>query len=291
MVAGTLKAAKSPLYAKFEKLLGWADEVRKLGVRANADIPRDAKVAFAFGARGIGLCRTEHMFFAADRLALVVKMILSAARGQKGIDLTRRLKEKLAEARGSQAAEVRKEIARVQKEYGKYIADYTGAIAKLLPMQRADFAGLFREMHGHPGHHPHPRPAAARVPAQAGGADGADRDPGGEGRVGEPARRSRAPGEDAARGRGAARVQPHARPPRLPPRHHLPGDHAHAGAGDLRGRGAGRAQGDAGQARGDDPARRPRRGAAPPGGHRPRGRGRGAGQGAGGRRSSIWWAP
>jgi phosphoenolpyruvate synthase/pyruvate phosphate dikinase len=150
VVAGTLKAAKSPLYGKFEKLLGWADEVRKLGVRANADIPRDAKIAFAFGARGIGLCRTEHMFFAADRLALVVKMILSAARGQRGLDLTRRLKEKLAEARGSQATEVRKEIARVGKQYGKFIADYTGAIAKLLPMQRADFAGLFREMHGHP---------------------------------------------------------------------------------------------------------------------------------------------
>ena len=150
VVAGTLKAAKSPLYAKFEKLLGWADEVRKLGVRANADIPRDAKVAFAFGARGIGLCRTEHMFFAADRLALVVKMILSAARGQRGLDLTRRLKEQLAEARGAQATEIRKEIARVEKEYGKFIADYTGAIAKLLPMQRADFAGLFREMHGHP---------------------------------------------------------------------------------------------------------------------------------------------
>ena len=150
VVAGTLKAAKSPLFGKFEKLLGWADEVRKLGVRANADIPRDAKIAFAFGAHGIGLCRTEHMFFAADRLALVVKMILSAARGQKGIDLTRRLKEKVADARGAQAAEIRKEIARVQKEYGKFVTDYKAAIAALLPLQRADFAGLFREMHGHP---------------------------------------------------------------------------------------------------------------------------------------------
>jgi pyruvate,orthophosphate dikinase len=150
VVAGTLKAAKSPLFGKFEKLLGWADDVRKLGVRANADIPRDAKVAFAFGAHGIGLCRTEHMFFAADRLALVVKMILSAARGQKGMDLTERLKEKLADARGAQAAEIRKEMARVQKEHGKSVTDYKAAIAKLLPMQRADFAGLFREMHGHP---------------------------------------------------------------------------------------------------------------------------------------------
>ncbi len=150
VVSGKLKADKSALYGKFEKLLGWADEVRRLGVRANADVPRDAKIAFAFGARGIGLCRTEHMFFAEDRLPHVVKMILSAARGQRGLDITARLKQRLAEAKGAQATEIRKEIARVQKEYGKYIADYQGALKKLLPMQRADFAGLFKEMQGTP---------------------------------------------------------------------------------------------------------------------------------------------
>ncbi len=150
VVAGTLKPEKSPLFQKFEKLLGWADEVRRLGIRANADIPRDAKIAFAFGARGIGLCRTEHMFFAEERLAHVVKMILSAARGQRGLDVTRRLKERLKEAKGAQGAEIRKELAKAQKEYGKPIADYTGALKRLLPMQRADFAGLFKEMHGHP---------------------------------------------------------------------------------------------------------------------------------------------
>jgi pyruvate,orthophosphate dikinase len=150
VVAGKLKPEKSPLYQKFEKLLGWADEIRRLGIRANADIPRDAKVAFAFGARGIGLCRTEHMFFADDRLPHVVKMILSAARGQRGLEVTARLKARLAEARGSQAAELRKELAKAQKEYGKYVSDYQGALKKLLPMQRADFAGLFKEMHGNP---------------------------------------------------------------------------------------------------------------------------------------------
>ena len=150
VVAGTKKAATSAAYAKFEKLLGWADEVRKLGVRANADIPRDAKVAYAFGARGIGLCRTEHMFFAEDRLPHVVKMILAAARGQRGLDVTRRLKERLTDAKGSQAAEIRKEIEKAGKEYGKFAAEYKAALATLLPMQRADFAGLFREMKGHP---------------------------------------------------------------------------------------------------------------------------------------------
>ena len=88
----------------------WADEFRgKFGVRANADIPRDAKAARRFGAEGIGLCRTEHMFFAEDRIAHMQAMIL--ARDEK----TRRK-----------------------------------ALAKLLPMQRRDFAGLFEAMNGLP---------------------------------------------------------------------------------------------------------------------------------------------
>jgi pyruvate,orthophosphate dikinase len=150
VVSGQLKPAKSAIYQKFEKLLGWADETRRLGIRANADIPRDAKVAYAFGARGIGLCRTEHMFFESERMPHVVKMILAASRGQRGLDLIARLKARLADAKGAQAAAIRKELAAVQKEYKQPIADYTGALKKLLPMQRADFAGLFKEMKGTP---------------------------------------------------------------------------------------------------------------------------------------------
>jgi pyruvate,orthophosphate dikinase len=150
VVEGRLAPEKSAVYQKFEKLLGWADDVRRLGIRANADVPKDAKVAFGFGARGIGLCRTEHMFFGEERLPHVVKMILAAARGQRGIDLAQRLKERLKEAKGGQAAEIKKELAKVEKEYGRYVKDYTESLKKLLPMQRADFAGLFREMHGHP---------------------------------------------------------------------------------------------------------------------------------------------
>jgi len=98
---------KSGYLAKF---MDWADEFRGMfGVRANADIPRDAKVAREFGAEGIGLCRTEHMFFAADRLPHVQTMIL----------------------------------ARDEKNRRK-------ALAKLLPMQRKDFAGLFTAMNGYP---------------------------------------------------------------------------------------------------------------------------------------------
>jgi pyruvate,orthophosphate dikinase len=150
VVQGRLKPAKSAIYQKFEKLLGWADDIRRLGVRTNADTPKDAKTAFAFGARGIGLCRTEHMFFAEGRLPHVVKMILSASRGQKGLDITRDLQARIKQAKGHHATELRKELAKVKKEYGKAIADYTGALRALLPMQRKDFAGLFKEMQGTP---------------------------------------------------------------------------------------------------------------------------------------------
>ena len=94
----------------FAKLMQWADEYRGgFGVRANADIPRDAKAARSFGAEGIGLCRTEHMFFAEDRIPHMQAMIL----------------------------------ARDQKNRRK-------ALRKLLPMQRKDFAGLFKAMDGYP---------------------------------------------------------------------------------------------------------------------------------------------
>ncbi len=65
------------------KILEWADEFRKLGVRANADIPKDAEVARNFGAEGIGLCRTEHMFFEADRIPLMRRMIISKTEEQR----------------------------------------------------------------------------------------------------------------------------------------------------------------------------------------------------------------
>ena len=91
------------------RFMSWVDPLRKLRVRANADIPRDAKQAIQFGAEGIGLCRTEHMFFAEDRLPHMQAMILA-----------NNLKERQA------------------------------ALKKLLPMQRADFTGLFKAMNGLP---------------------------------------------------------------------------------------------------------------------------------------------
>ena len=87
------------LSGEFATLMAWADKVRKLGVRANADTPADARAAVKFGAEGIGLCRTEHMFFEADRIQAVREMILAerreaAPRGarQDPADAARRLR-------------------------------------------------------------------------------------------------------------------------------------------------------------------------------------------------------
>ena len=77
LVERSLPPRRSELYGRFAALMSWADKVRKLGVRTNADTPQDSTIARAFGAEGIGLCRTEHMFFAEDRIAAVREMILA----------------------------------------------------------------------------------------------------------------------------------------------------------------------------------------------------------------------
>jgi pyruvate,orthophosphate dikinase len=109
VMSGTMKAQESATYAPFARLLGWADEARTLRVRANADTPQDARTARGFGAEGIGLCRTEHMFFEGDRIHSMREMIVARDEGGR-----RR------------------------------------ALAKLLPMQRADFEGIFEAMAGLP---------------------------------------------------------------------------------------------------------------------------------------------
>ena len=80
---GNVEKQNPSLTGKFQKFMQWADEIRTLGVRTNADTPRDAKQAFEFGAEGVGLCRTEHMFFNKNRIMIVRSMILAR-------DLTRR---------------------------------------------------------------------------------------------------------------------------------------------------------------------------------------------------------
>ncbi len=104
-----IKTKPAEVTGDFATIMEWADSARRLKVCTNADNPRDAEVAYKFGAEGIGLCRTEHMFFDADRIPAVREMIVS-----------------------STALEREK------------------ALAKLLPMQRKDFIGLYRAMRGNP---------------------------------------------------------------------------------------------------------------------------------------------
>ena len=109
VMKGTVATVKPELSGDFAVLMGWADGVRRMKMRANAETPLDARVARAFGAEGIGLCRTEHMFFDADRIVAMREMILS------------------------------------DSEQGR-----RAALAKILPMQRADFIELFEIMAGLP---------------------------------------------------------------------------------------------------------------------------------------------
>ena len=107
VLAGRIKPKDSPIYERFNQLLQWADKFRRLGVRANADLPDQAELAYAFGARGIGLCRTEHMFFGEGRIPIVQRMILADNE-----------------------------------------SDRRAALNELLPLQRSDFYGVFKAMHG-----------------------------------------------------------------------------------------------------------------------------------------------
>ena len=103
-----VKTVDATVSGNFGTIMGWADDIRKLDVRANADNPHDASVAYEFGAQGIGLCRTEHMFFEETRIAAMREMIVAPN----------------VEAREK-------------------------ALAKLLPMQREDFKGLYKAMKGY----------------------------------------------------------------------------------------------------------------------------------------------
>ncbi len=83
VMIGEVPMIDPELSVEFNQILSWADEIRKLKVRANADTPHDAKVALEFGAEGIGLCRTEHMFMAQDRLPIVQQMIMAETKEER----------------------------------------------------------------------------------------------------------------------------------------------------------------------------------------------------------------
>jgi pyruvate,orthophosphate dikinase len=109
VMLGQIPTVTPKLSGGFEELMKWADKIRTVKVRTNADTPNDARIAREFGADGIGLCRTEHMFFEPSRILAVREMILAADRAER-----------------------------------------ERALAKLLPMQRGDFVGIFQAMEGLP---------------------------------------------------------------------------------------------------------------------------------------------
>jgi pyruvate,orthophosphate dikinase len=149
VMLGQVPTLDAEVSGEFATFMSWADESRKLKVRANADIPRDAKKAREFGAEGIGLCRTEHMFFAEERLPHVVEMIMAAPR-VKALEAKRDALEKdLQGAHPGEAKALKAELARLSKELAEPSKRYRGALAKLLPFQRADFRGLFKAMDGY----------------------------------------------------------------------------------------------------------------------------------------------
>jgi pyruvate,orthophosphate dikinase len=151
VIKGQVPLIEPDLGEDFYQLMQWANEVRRLGVRANADTPRDAIVARNFGAEGIGLCRTEHMFFEENRIDTVRQMIVFASdykQLEKGVQAA---EQELRQTRTkSRQAALRKELARLRREIRKPRKMYFGALRKLLPMQRRDFLGIFRAMNGLP---------------------------------------------------------------------------------------------------------------------------------------------
>ncbi|MGE5360164.1 MAG: pyruvate, phosphate dikinase [Bacteroidales bacterium] len=107
VVTGKMKPEQSDIYRRFDLLLSWAEKAKRLGIRANADQPDQSELAYAFGARGIGLCRTEHMFFGEGRIEKVQRMILADNEEER-----------------------------------------RAAVNELLPLQRGDFYGVLKAMHG-----------------------------------------------------------------------------------------------------------------------------------------------
>ncbi len=134
-------------------LLQWADEVRRLGVWANADYPRDAAKAVGYGAEGIGLCRTEHMFFEEVRLPVVRQMILSAAEGTRlegaVYDAQMALDNLEDEDKRSEAEEAL-ERAKAAAQDSQETRDYKSALAQLEQIQQGDFYGILKAMEGRP---------------------------------------------------------------------------------------------------------------------------------------------
>ena len=171
VMLGAVPTIDAEISGEFQEFMAIADTFRRLKVRSNSDIPRDAIKAREFGGEGIGLCRTEHMFFAEDRLPYVVQMIMAAplvkarreqlearSKAYEALHASPPVEGKAGAAAHKKAvaahkkslAALKTELAALKADLAKQEKSYHGALAKLLPFQRKDFFGLFKAMSGYP---------------------------------------------------------------------------------------------------------------------------------------------
>ncbi len=150
VLEGAVPTLEPEVAAEFKTFMDWADETRAIQVRANADKPRDAQQARTFGAQGIGLCRTEHMFFAEERLPFVQQMILYAPIAKRLRTELARLSEDLESVKEADRDSLTAEFEAKQEELSEPQGKLDEALAKILPFQRDDFYGLLKAMEGLP---------------------------------------------------------------------------------------------------------------------------------------------
>lgn len=134
---GEIKTIPPQVSGSFKIMLKWTDETRSLGIRTNADTPLDTKTAVEFGAEGIGLCRTEHMFFEGERIVSFRKMIVVAPQ-------VKQLRGAIEQEKDSLKKQELEAALRTP------LKQYLQALSELLPLQREDFEGIFKELKGYP---------------------------------------------------------------------------------------------------------------------------------------------
>jgi pyruvate,orthophosphate dikinase len=145
---GRLPTVSAKLSGDFKKFMTWVDRFRKLKIRTNADTPQDSRVARQFGAEGIGLCRTEHMFFEGNRINHIRQVILASGE-------YKRIKEEIETAESQldenpASRELKSRVGDLKARFRAPAGRFRGALRKLLPIQRRDFEGIFRAMSGLP---------------------------------------------------------------------------------------------------------------------------------------------
>jgi pyruvate,orthophosphate dikinase len=140
---GEIETVEPSLTGPFGTIMRLADKYRRLGVRTNADTPHDTATAVKFGAEGIGLCRTEHMFFEGDRIVSFRRLILVA-------ETVKNLRRELAALEEDETEEAAKKRSELKKDLAAPLKQYRRALRELLPLQRRDFIGILKALKGRP---------------------------------------------------------------------------------------------------------------------------------------------